>query len=269
MTYTLADYDRCLDDLCSACDDLGDRVVSVLLCGSMAIGSVRPGHSDVLDALVVLDDKVLDERREFSRVILRLRRASKKIKSRGLPFHPFHYYFQSELNGWYPYAFEPQWHDDGFSAVSAGADTRYLIRCDPTVADISRGMFYVQRLSTQRLAYFIRNPEALRQRRSMAYKKLCQFARISPRLACVMLGTNVVEQQMVDALRGLLPDFDFDGLERIRAFCKSFLADAPEDVFLASMREALELNERLHDCVVTKLKLQGVDHVRCFPLRCS
>lgn len=248
MTYSLADYDDCVNLLKDASLVLGGDVLSILLYGSLAIGTVKPGASDVLDAIVIVADDVIDDEQKYERAMGVFSTVCVKIACKGLPFHPFHYYSRTEFAKRYPAFYQRQWITDGYSKVASGLDVRTEITGSDYDWKLLEESYFAQRLLVQRIAHYIANPDSIIANKSGAFAALANFVRFSPRLACVTLGEHVVEQQMLAALTKHIPSLDTESLTSLREMAKSESGTA--DDISRAMELALSLSEALHASIL-------------------
>jgi hypothetical protein len=244
MNFTLDDYRDCVKLLCDGCTDLGDGIVSVIVYGSLAIGTIQPGKSDILDALVVVKDELLADKTAYARMLLRFADVCVALSARGLPFHPFHYYAQSELKDRFPVLYQAQWVTDGYSEVAMGMDVRPDFVGGMEDWLLIRSSYFAQRRVAQRLARYAGRADDIAKHPRGPHGALCNFARISPRLACEALGFHVVEQEMVPTLNILMPSLEPTIFSELRAFCKQ--ETCPPDQLREHVVLALELSEKLH-----------------------
>jgi tRNA nucleotidyltransferase (CCA-adding enzyme) len=92
------DYDRAVQEFVANMRRLGADVVSVLLYGSIARGSVVPGESDLLDAQVFLRDEVFQTKERFLNVLETMVESFQRLSRTGIPFHPFLYFSLAEAS---------------------------------------------------------------------------------------------------------------------------------------------------------------------------
>ena len=245
MTYSLADYEECVNILMDTSCALGDDVLSILIYGSLAIGTVKPGSSDVLDAIVIIADDVLKNEQKYRRAMEAFAGACVKLASKGLPFHPFQYYSRTDFAKHYPAFYQRQWVTDGFSAIACGVDVRIEVTGSDYDWRMLEESYFAQRLLVQRIGHYIANPETIALNKSGAFGTLANFVRFSPRLACVALGEHVVEQKMLPALAKHIHSLDSEKFIYLREFAKSESGSVRE--ILAAMKLALVLSETLHE----------------------
>jgi hypothetical protein len=247
MPITVDDYDDCLRYLTDACAQFPQLVRSILLNGSMAAGTLRPGISDVLDAMVILEDAAFEDESTYAMVMGCFSDVYAKILVKGIRCHPFHYYALSEILTRYPSIHIPQWSDDRFSKVVLGEDIRPTITCDEDELRLIRFTYLAQRQSIQRLAYFtFASDEAIAGNRDYIAKLTRDFWRKAPIFLSFHLGVESSEQMVVQRLANVLPDFPTQTFLRTRELTKIIPALSVQelrDLIAVTLRIADELDD--------------------------
>jgi hypothetical protein len=251
MTAQRQDYDDCLAALEQACNDLGPATVeSLLLNGSLADGSLRVGQSDVLDAVVVLDDEVLRSEDSYTHVMERLVESCEQMLPKPVPFHAFHYYFGSEIPEHYPVFYQPQWQSDRWSRLVLGTDARERMRGSAADWKAAPETYFAHRRSTQRLAHFSGNDADLAKSRSLVAKLLYSFYRKTPLYTAAALGIYTAEQEVLASLAAALPTFPAEVFRERRAHFRALAADYPLASLRTDIGDALSLADELHEALM-------------------
>lgn len=158
MPATRDDYRRAVDAFLEDLSGLGDDVVSVLLYGSLARGDSRPGMSDVLDACVFLSAEVFGDRARFIGALEVMVRSCERLRSTGIPFHPYHYFGVHELRCTAA-VFLPLWQSDDASKLLAGRDLRPHIGSTRPSFEAAATSFFEARRAGHRLSRYLLKPE--------------------------------------------------------------------------------------------------------------
>lgn len=253
VAITTEDYDDCLRYLTDACAGMPGLVRSILLNGSMAAGNLRPGISDVLDAMVILEDAAFDDEATYCNMMDCFAAVYGRIARKGIRCHPFHYYSVSEILTRYPSIHIPQWSDDRFSKLVSGEEIRPLIACDADEIRLIRSTYLAQRQSIQRLAYFsFATDDTVRQNLDYIAKLARDFWRKAPIFLSFYLGVESSEQMVVQRLASVLADFPVKTFLEARELTKVIPKLSIDEV-----RELVRLTLRVADDVDGMVKLEA------------
>lgn len=250
-------YEDCLRKFGETCGQLGDRVESILLYGSIARGEVRPGRSDVLDAVVVLYDEALQDERQFYDSLEVLIAACEDVLATNLPFHPFHYFSKTESRRAYWAHFLPVWRSDRHSRVLAGNDIRPYIRSVDSDRQFTRATFFSCRRSIQRMSEFLTGEPLTQDASRLALHAVGWFLKAVPKYACLVCGIEEEYPETLTSLAALFPDLEACRFEALKAQLQEETADLEPAEVLLMVRNVLGLYEELHDSVVAWLRMNG------------
>ncbi len=229
MTVTIADYDVALERFLETLGRIGAGLQSVVLHGSMACGTVKPGWSDVMDAHVVLGDEVFEDRETYLAALAVMLDACQELEASGLPFHPFGYLSRDELSAlhlspFYTFPFEP------YSRTAFGEDLLSEIRQGPASRELARTYFFEARHAAHfHLARFLGKPELTDAERAQLITVLLSINK-SLVMACAALGVDLVDIRKLDIvaqLETLVPGLDASVIGRIEDL-RGALEVAPE-----------------------------------------
>jgi hypothetical protein len=222
------------------------RCRSVMLYGSIARDEVRPGRSDVLDAVVVLDDAALQSLLLYKRLLTKLTLACQSISSLGLPFHPFHYYRRTEILTAHPALFLPTWKLEGFSKVAAGEDLRIAIQTTSASIVVARTEWYSFRRYLLSLAALCIRPTLRAFERKIIIDAMVKSQKKLPLLVCLACDRWVEQSESHHELERMFPTFD---LTPLQFFCPSELQQFNDRDVQESFMKLLDCVEEL-DCAV-------------------
>lgn len=217
MTATLQDYERALAGFLENLQRLGGNLSSVLVHGSMACGTIKPGWSDIMDAHVVLREAALEERESYLETLEVMLAACADLAGSGLPFHPFGYLTRSELGAlqvspFYTYPFEP------YSRIVFGDDVLPEIAEGPASRELSRTYFF----EAVHAVYFhlarYAGKETLTEVDRAQLVAVLLSVKKSLVMACAALGLGLTEIRKLDIvaqLAELVPGIDTSVIARI------------------------------------------------------
>ncbi|HEX3682623.1 MAG TPA: nucleotidyltransferase domain-containing protein [Bryobacteraceae bacterium] len=241
---TLQHYREALEQFKRTCETLGDRVVSVILFGSLARGEVSPGESDILDAIVVLPDRVFAGKAEFCQTLGVLVEACKDLASSGLPFHPFLYYSQSEFSHRFLSYFSLT-----HSKVLLGSDVRESTGEADRDGSLNQLAFFGCRRLMQRAA---RLADLHMTDQTAAQNTVEWFLKTMFTAAAFACGQETFYPESVQLVRRLLPELNLENLDSVVAFKRS---QAPTPAAAReALRHALDITENLNDLLEKHLR---------------
>jgi predicted nucleotidyltransferase len=249
-------YAACIDSFRRSCAELKDDVVSLLLYGSLARGDAVSGHSDVLDAVVVLRSGVLEDEQRFYHALDIMVDANRELAASGLPFHPFHYFTREEMGICYSARYIESWRSDRFSKVLAAEDVRPQIRSVDNDLSFTGGCFFGGRRTFQRLWRHRKRRKDDRWKTDVL-REITRFVKTMPLLACFACETPVDASEAIDTIEKLLPEIGagpFRLLDETRRGRPEAMSTAQVE---SALLKTLELNEALCKAVVERLRQSG------------
>jgi len=248
MSVTAEDYQRAVDGFLEDLGRLGDDVVSVLLFGSMAMGTLRPGKSDLLDAVVFLRDETFRDRGRFLRALSVMTDACDRLSRCGIYFHPFVYWNERDP---LPASFFV--HSALDSSFIYGQDIRE--RFGPTEASsavFSTAFFHQRRLAFPLIGYLYKKGLTPRNCRDIIYS-LVQAGKQLPVMVCAAFGLrHEGTRDAVVKMREALPGLDLGLFARLDAMRDLGDEELDPEQVRAVLREALELDDRLNDLILAR-----------------
>lgn len=249
-------YAACIDSFKRSCAAVGDDVVSLLLYGSLARGDAISGHSDVLDAVVVLRSDVLEDEQRFYNALDIMVDANRELAASGLPFHPFHYFTHEEMGRCYSARYIESWRSDRFSKVIGGEDIRSQIHSVDNDLSFTGACFFGGRRTFQRL-WRHRTRRKDDRWKSDVLREITRFVKTMPLLACFACHTAVDASEAIDTIGKLLPEIGagpFRLLDETRRGRPETLSTAQVE---SALTQTLELNEALCKAVAGHLRQSG------------
>jgi hypothetical protein len=249
---TLSDYQRAVEGFVTGIRRIGGRLVSILLYGSVARGDLRPGHSDLMDAYVILRPETFEHKEEFLSALGIMVDSCAELSRSGIPFHPFHYFSQDEINS-LPAIYLPTWSSDKSSKVLWGADVRSHISSTASSRAVAMQSFFeARRVMGHSLSRYFNMPELTQADCERIAHNLMSLKKHITILACLSLDIWVEASQAVPRLREALPHLDMSVLKKIDSF-----RDVPAEHFNSedlrdTIRTMLIFVEELRD------QLQGL-----------
>lgn len=248
---TQSDYTNEVELFLEDISELGDDLCSVILYGSLVKDSIRPGLSDLLDAVVVVDWELLADETSYYRAIDLMIKICSRLSQTGVPFHPFHY-FANDPTGWSAVAlYVPAWTSNRYSKVIAGADVRPLLRTSDSELLYMRGWYFASYRRFRRLALFLSaaldRHEGLRE----VIPALHEFVRNHPQFACFACNRWVDRAEAVAEISALFPGIDIYSLQRLSEAVEQSPADIDTQAAQRLLDQALRLNESLYQSVAS------------------
>jgi hypothetical protein len=240
----LGDYQLAL----KMCTDVvaGPECVSVMLYGSLARNLVRPGHSDVLDAFVVVSDDVLRNELDHARLIEKFLVACASVSALGLPFHPFHYYGCDEVLTYHPALFLPTWKRHGFSRVQLGRDLRSELNTTSHSILLARAAFYSFCRYLLSLGHLASRNILTPSQRFSIIGALTRSRKVLPLLVCVACGHWVEQSEALATLPKAVPDCD---IAPLTSFGHLELDSLSRDALIQILTMVVRCTEDLHRAV--------------------
>lgn len=254
QTVTIDDYKRAVEGFLADMDVLGSDLVSVLVYGSLGRNDIRPGSSDLLDAYVCLDPTVFEDRRKFMKALEAMVTACTHLSQTGLPFHPFHYFSEEELER-LPATYLATWRTSE-GQVLTGADIRANINSSPTSMAIERGTFFNARRT---MGHFLSRHLRLDFKPGEAKKVARSLVSLRKHLlpmACAVLDIWTVSLDAPRELQKALPDLDMSVLRKINEVNDPQVEEPDPDLVRETLRESLIFMERLNDILLTRISRQ-------------
>ncbi len=248
---THSDYTNEVKFFLEDISELGDDVCSVILYGSLVKETIRPGLSDLLDAVVVVEPGLLTNETSYYRAIDLMIKICSRLSRTGAPFHPFHY-FANDPNGWSAVAlYVPAWTSDRYSRIVAGTDVRPLLRTSDSELQYMRGWYFATSRWFRRRALFLNavldRQEGLRE----VIPALQEFTRNHPQFACFACNRSVDRAEALAEIAALFPGFDIDSLQRLSETAEQSPTDIDTQAAQRLLEQALQLNESLYKSVAS------------------
>lgn len=255
---TEADYNNEVKLFLEDISELGDDLCSVILYGSLVKGTIRPGLSDLLDAVVVVESGLLSDETSYYRAIDLMIRICSRLSRTEAPFHPFHY-FANDPNGWSAVAlYVPAWTSDRYSRVIAGTDVRPLLRTSDSDLLYMRGWYFATYRGFRRRALFLSAVLDRQEKRPEVIPALQEFTRNHPQFACFACHRSVDRAEALAEISALFPDFDIDSFQRLSEQVEKSPTDMDAETAKRLLDHALQLNESLYKSVAA-----WVDQNKC------
>lgn len=229
--------------------ELGDDLCSVILYGSLVKETVRPGLSDLLDAVVVVESGLLADETSYYRALDLMIRICSRLSHTGVPFHPFHY-FDSDPNGWSAVAlYVPAWTSDRYSRIIAGTDVRPLLRTSDSELLYMRGWYFASYRWFRRRALFLSAALGRQAGPDEVIRALQEFTRNHPQFACFACNRSVDRAEALGEISALFPAFDIDSLQRLSEKVEASAPNIDTHSAQGLLEQALQLNESLYKSV--------------------
>ena len=229
--------------------ELGDDLCSVILYGSLVKETVRPGLSDLLDAVVVVESKLLTDETSYYGALDLMIKICSRLSHTGVPFHPFHY-FDNDSNGWSAVAlYVPAWTSDRYSRIIAGADVRPLLRTSDSELLYMRGWYFALYRWFRRRALFLGAVLERNEGLDEVIRALQEFTRNHPQFACFACKRSVDRAEAIAEISALFPTFDVDSLQRLSEQVEKSPPNIEIQTAKILLDQGLELNESLYKAV--------------------
>ena len=246
-------YYNCLNRFAVTCSSMGNSIVSVIVCGSLAIGDLRPCANDTPGVVVVLHDDVLQNRDKHEHVMAVLQNALQEISSSGLSFQSFHYLTISEIRQGYWYVYLPILMSARYCRVVYGDDVRSQAPSVEVSGPFLRAAFFGARWTLFRgfeSSNLNRSPAALLDR-------VRWFVRTVPKIACLMFGVCTDYPEVFETLCSLFPNLDVDRFRALDVFFQQPVSRAAEFDTVWIVQELTALYEELRCAVTMRLTREG------------
>lgn len=247
MKVTEADYHKTLNTFLQDLNPIEEHLLSVVLYGSMAKGTVRPGKSDVLDAIVFLDSELIEDKKRFLSLLDVMTTACEHIAESGLPFkHPFAWYFSDELQQ-LPGPDSAEMAGDNTTKVVFGADLRDQVKASGAGREVFRKLFflYYRSLLSELCAFQARSILSDEDLRILNY--LLRFhGKGLPQSICAAFGKIVPTLHAKQIIKELAPEVNTSVFEMMLS---ESLFDEPgsRNKVRTVITMLLELLEVIHD----------------------
>jgi hypothetical protein len=251
MVLTKSDYTNEVKFFVESISELGDDLCSVILYGSIVKDTVRPGLSDLLDAVVIFQSKLLTDETSYYRTIDLMIRICSRLAATGVPFHPFHY-FTLDATGWSAVAlYVPTWTSDPYSRIVAGTDVRPLLRTSDQELQYMRGWYFALSRWFRRRAISLSAILEPQQRVRGVIAALREFTRNHPQFACFACNRSIDRADALAEIAALFPNIDIDSLQRLSEKAEASLTDIGTQDAQLLLDQALRLNESLYQSVAS------------------
>ena len=248
---TVEDYEAALDAFLADIQELGSDLLSVLLYGSLARGDIRPGRSDIMDAYVYLRRDVFESREKFIRALEIMTDASIRLSQSELPYHPFHYFSEDELNC-LPAVYGPTWKRDERTVV-AGEDVRSRIDSTPATVSVARVSFFNTRRT---MGYFLSQylqKEFKPGECEKVAKSLVSLKKHLLPMACAVVDIWTVTSESISELQKALPGLDVSVLQSIDKLARVEPDELNPNEVRQTLRETLLFMEDLRERLLIQL----------------
>jgi predicted nucleotidyltransferase len=241
-------YVDAVEQFAKTCATLGDRLVMAFVFGSIARGEVQPGKSDILDAIVILEDSVFVEKDKFCETLATLVRACEELNQSGLPFHPFMYYSYTEFRHNFYNFFSPMLTSDRYSRVLLGHDIRVEHGSSDRDNLLTSISFFSCRRHMQRLSQLadLSSIDNLTAQLAIDWFLKHMFT-----AAANLCGQKVFYPDSIRAVQNLFPELNLDHLESLISFTKSESFSTPVGSQL--IQYALTIIEELNNLLISYL----------------
>jgi hypothetical protein len=255
----VSDYTRMVDEFVQAMSGLGDDVCSVILYGSIVKNTVRPGVSDLIDAVVIFQPGVLQDETACYRALDVMTDISTRLANRGIPFHPCHYF---TLDFWSALAqYVPSWESERFSRIAAGRDVRPFLRSADLDFAYVRGLYFASCTQFRRSAALFMSKLHSSQGPLKIGPFLRNFIRDLP-IPCFACNRPIERADSLLQVVQLFPhELDIRMLQELWERIENAPAHLEHDEALFLLEKCIELNETLYHLVVRWLKLHGESHL--------
>ena len=256
----VSDYAKMVDEFLEAIAKLGDDLCSVLLFGSVVKGSVRPGASDLLDAIAILQPHVMQDETAYYRALDVMIDICTKVKDKVLPFNvPFHpcHYFVLDPDCWSTLAiYLPAWKSDHYSKIAIGRDVRPLLRSNDQDFEFMRGWYFAACHQFRRNAVVLMSQLDSPQGAPEIVRLLQDFIKGLPTYACFVCNRAVDRAEILAEINRLFPhEVDLHCLPELYKKVINAPAYLERDEALLLLKQCIELNEKLYELVIRWLKL--------------
>jgi hypothetical protein len=245
MLLTESDYTNEVKFFLEAISELGDDLCGVILYGSIVKHTVRPGLSDLLDAVVVVQSRLLADEASYYRAIDLMIRICGRLQTTGVPFHPFHY-FALDSTGWSaPALYVPTWTSDRYSKIVAATDVRHLLRSSDTGLTYMRGWYFTLCRRFRRRVFYLTTVLETSEGVRGLIPALRQFTRNHPQFACFACDRPVDRADALAEIAALFPGFDVNLLNRLSETAEDSVFDISTQDAKRLLEQASRLNESL------------------------
>jgi hypothetical protein len=254
MNATSDDYQRALDGVLADLRGMDADVISVILYGSMADGSIVPGKSDI-DLLVFLRQELLEDKGRYLAALEIMVTACKRLSRSGLPVLPFGY--NTDIDS-LSILFFPALSSEQSCKVVMGEDIRPRISQGLTRrASVDKLFFTVRSLQAHPLAVYLSRKKLTRADCDLLARTLIRTKKHLVFCACLALDIWVKYLDMPRELQNALPGVNMAVLESIKTLRTDPDSCGDAEFLLKTLVEMLVLIEEIHDRVLAKMKEGG------------
>jgi hypothetical protein len=213
MPHSTDDYYRLIDNFKRDVSQLGQELISIILYGSVARGTIRPGVSDLIDAYVVFDESIFAGAERYERALLVLVDSCRWLARCNIPFHPAHYYTDKELETVQPAVFLPTLKQSGFSTIIFGPDIRPGIDSSFNSRQCAKAEFYSFYRYLVSLGHLAMSHHWSERERMLVVAAVTKSYKKLPLLACLAMDTWVEQSEGRRELERKYPDLDLSILD--------------------------------------------------------
>jgi hypothetical protein len=246
-------YQRLIDEFVHSMS-LIDHVCSLILYGSAVKGGIRPGRSDLLDAVIVFSPRFVENEMDFYRTMDSMVDVCTRVAASGVPFHPFHY-FILHCGTWSAIRlYSPAWTSDRYSNIARGVDVRPLLHSADKDLAFMGGWYFLTHRTFQRRALLAMTALDSPENRRRATALLREYSRNIAQFACFAGKSPVDRAEARIEITRLYPEVDVTYLDLLSARADD-LSDATDiETIRLLLDQALQFNAGLYDAIVARLR---------------
>ena len=248
-----SDYHRLTDEFIQVISSVGHDVVSVILYGSLVKGTVRPGMSDLIDAVVIFKQSLLACPEDYYRMLDTATSICSRISQTGVTFHPFHYFFLDHSEWSTVALYFPAWTSSRYSKVVAGVDARSLLRTTDRNLEFMRGWYFAAHRSLLRRCFLMMSDLHLPERRRQVVAFARSFVKDLPQFACLACGLLVDRADAMSEMVQFFPDCDVNLLRALSQEANESLPEVDIEKARKLLNQTVDLSEKLYQAVVAWL----------------
>lgn len=222
---------------------LGDAVNMILLYGSVRRNEIRPGTSDLIDAVVVLSSEIFIDEDRFYHAFRAMTESCIDMSRSGLPFHPFHY-IEASTNGWSTIPiYLPAWTSEEHSQILLGSDQRSKLHSSDTEYEFMQGWYFSLSHSIYRQVASLSSDDD-----KVAFvSQLLKTARTLPSHACFACCHSVDRTEAFREIRHILPDVDTHMLDILLKMTEQPAVDLNSEIAHNLIVNILNFTEHLYE----------------------
>jgi hypothetical protein len=230
-------------------NQLSDRSPAVRTCllhGSVARGRIKPGRSDLIDALVVVDDSFHISFEIFSSTLKEMAQSCRSLQNLACPTHPFQFYTRHEIETSYPGSLLAIWGQRDGTLLISGEDVRECFSTTEMSRRYSPSFALSFARSVQRLLAFLAEKDPNKCNRENILKALTRYRKTVPLLVCMSFGLWLEHSEAEVRFGSLVPGIDltpFEDLRRLDNITHDLSLNQVHDLVERFVRCCLDLSE--------------------------